>query len=587
MKLLAILAHLACLGSHEAALLPPVPVVDTQGMPDLVSTFLLSIKGSLVVSGRARALDAFLEQLNPEVPRSIVSPVTDDYSSIRLLLKLQETDSVILIADDDGFDVAEGLNTCELPAVSRLLLWTWADSPQDVVPLKNPTLNETCITDMEVALAVSTRNGTTFLFYVLGDATRPEYPIVAAEIDVWSPSTRSWERQARPFKRMCSNWQQGNKRSKFTPLEMLASIPNALVDQKMYRDALTHFANSLRPPANVKWVTDFNQAWDKVLNCTLSGFVFFYPLPIRPASVVRCGELLKSSIQVVVPDGLGPSPALLQAVTGEFSAELWCATAGAVLAVAVATALADRAILSRPPLAALTDAPLQALAPLLTQAPPGKTAHRPLSAVWLLMTVVLAAAYQGLLLKELTTAATREINSLQQLEDSGLEVRASDDTYLYVPTLLSTKLQSRVSFFSRAELASAVRSVANLRQSAVIFQNDFRSMIALPWFKHVHMFEIGTSLASGICFTNGSPLQNSLRRTTDRFSEHGLHDQLRRIQSRHVTNGHPSDDDQSAKPLSLSQLKPAFVLLAYCYVVSTLVFVLEIMRHIWFDKRNM
>ncbi|KAE8741723.1 Ionotropic receptor 127 [Frankliniella occidentalis] len=589
MKLLVILAHLACLGSHHEAALPPLkPVVDTRGMPDLVSSLLLPIHGSLFVYGRSRALDAFLEQLNPEVPRTMAPLVTDLYGGIRRVLHLQQTDSIILVVDERGLDRAYSLIDHDIPEASRVLLWTWADSVQDVLPLN---ITSAWLTGIDAALAVSTPNGTTVLFNVSVDSNRLLQLVIVTEIDTWSPLTRRWQRRGPPFKRMCQKWKHSHKAGKRAPLGVNALIPDHhVVYKQAFHEFVTGLVNSIRPKSNLRW-SNVTELKSRCKDCTLSAALLFQSHIMRPPGPVHYADFRMANVLVMVPAGLDPHATLLQAVTDEFSAELWCATAGAVLAVAVATALAAMAILRRPPPVALADAPLQALAPLLAQAPSGRTAHRPLSAVWLLMSVVLAAAYQGLLLRELT-APPGEINNLEHLEQSGLTVRVSNKLCTLVPALLSNKLQSRMSYFDPSEISSALRSVADSRNSAVVLLADASTSLALapyekPAPKRLHRFKIGGTLpAAHMMYSAGSPLRESLGLAAERVRSHGLTMHLVRTMALHqARDTRPGEDEQITKPLSLLQLQPAFLLLAYCQCLATLVFVLELLCQKWCNKR--
>ncbi|KAE8743813.1 Ionotropic receptor 126, partial [Frankliniella occidentalis] len=554
------------------------------GPPRLVSTFLLAINGSLFVQGRAPALGAFLEQLHREVPRSIGPPVTDDYGGIRRVLQLQETNNVILVVDR----LCQAYSR-DLPAFSRVLLWTWADSVQDVLPLN---IASVWFAGTETALAVSTPNGITTLFYISRDYDRPSRPLTVTETDTWSPSSRRWQRRASPFQRTCFTWDRNHKVGTHAPLSVVAQLPDPYVtNKKAYHEFVEGLVYPVRRLANLRWMDNHTVFWRSILDCTLSGAVGFLSGIILPPGAVQYTDFRVMTTQVVVPAGLGPHPSLLQAVTDEFSANLWCATAGALLAVAVAAALAAMATLSRPPLVALAAAPLQALAPLLAQAPPGRVAHRPLSAVWLLMSVVLAAAYQRLLLRELT-ALPGQISSLEQLEQSGLTVRVSDEMHVHVPFLLSDKLQSRVSYFTPPEMTSAVRSVADWRNSAVVLLLDMNSMLALsPYAKAVpqrlHMFKVGATLTSAhMMFSVGSPLREPLGLSAEQVRAHGLDLHLMRsLFSRRMKDGSPDEDEQITKPLNLVQLRPVFLLLAYFNCLATLVFILEVLSQKWFNKR--
>ncbi|KAE8746765.1 Ionotropic receptor 139 [Frankliniella occidentalis] len=582
-----ILAVLLCPAGYDAVLPEPRTLLDTQGVADLVSSFLSGSTTGVCVSGRSRALGVFLTQLPPETARLHINSWSFQRDHL-----LHMDDMLFLITADNAAQLADNIAGTRLPSLSRVLLWTWADSAPSAGDMRALGVKDSVwLFQKQTVLAVSTPDGATLLFSLSGEPG-PGGGYVAAEIDRWSPGARRWQRQASPFTKLCSTWRSGEP----APRQILALRPDQRVAHpEPYIDYITALATAMG--VGVEWRDDDASVLaamrNRSLNCTLAAIFAFRSLPQTPRSSVSFAFLAFTPVRVVVPAGLNPHAALLQAVTDEFSAELWCATAAAVLGVAVATALAAMAVLGRPLVAALATAPLQTLAPLLGQAPPGRTAHRPLSAVWLLMSVVIVAAYQGLLLRELTTPPG-EIDTLEQLEESGLDIRMSRDLYAYGPQILSHTLQSRLTYVSPDDLDSIVRMAADGRNTAVILQRDMNSHFLLSSYtkskpQKIHLFQVRVPyLSTRVGFTTGSPLQESIKRVEGWCYQHGLQRRmaieladLNRVDVR----AEDEKDDVSMRALSLSELRPAFLLLAYCYCLSTAVLVCEIIYHKWFDRR--
>ncbi|KAE8745605.1 Ionotropic receptor 218, partial [Frankliniella occidentalis] len=332
---------------------------------------------------------------------------------------------------------------------------------------------------------------------------------------------------------MCQKWEK-HKSEKFDRrVFALAPPPQLSVIERPFKKVIETLVATLRPAVKLVWITHNVTIYDQVFageaNCSLAALISFFPLTIHVEPHLQYqGDVLSQAV-VVVPAGLGPHPGLLKAVTAEFSVALWVATALAVVGMTVALAVAS-ACRGRPRLAALAAAPLQALAPLLAQAPPGRTAHRPLSAVWLLMSVVLAAAYQGLLLRELTSPPG-EINSLEQLEQSGLEVVILEDLYWASKDYLPRAITSQANPISPFDLQKAIKNVSEGKKSALICYWDAISaydlMPLLTGRKRVHTLRLPFyNVKASAMFTKGSPLYEPLIATTSRFFAGGLHNHL-------------------------------------------------------------
>ncbi|KAE8744079.1 Ionotropic receptor 132 [Frankliniella occidentalis] len=604
MQLLAVLALLVCPGAYDAVLPGPSPSPDSQGMADLVASVLSRGKakqGGVFVLGRAKGLNAFLGQLPAETPRSLVSS-TNVRSGTRC--ELQGAENFVLIAEDSWAELADtvaDVEEIEFPT-PRVLLWTWAaraglkQGAQGV--LAHGVVGDLWLLKRHTALAVSTLGaGGTTLFSL---ATNTKRQVVVTEIDRWSSRDRRWQRRASPFTLCSTTWSSGGgAAAQPAPSQIIAVRPDHYVLPGPYVDFVATMAKSLGAalgkPVHVEWIEKGEDAVDGLETlrcCALSAAVSFRAATVHISPEVSYAFFVMIPVQVVVPAGLNQTP-LLQAVTDEFSAELWCATVVAVLGVAMATTLATRAILGLPLPSALNTALLQTLAPLLSQPPPGRTAHRPLAAVWLLMSVVIAAAYQGLLLKELTTPPG-EINTLEQLEQSGLDCRMSRDLYQVDKFYLTEALRSRLTYVRLADLDAVVRDVADGRNSALIIRKDTISEILLsPYLKssppRLHSFETGNEyLGAYFKYTSGSPLQRPVVKFSLLAREHGIDLHMTQIieNKKSVDSRGGPDDEHLTRPLSLAQVLPAFLLLADGFVVAALVLAVEIVYHRWFAGRG-
>ncbi|KAE8741701.1 Ionotropic receptor 129 [Frankliniella occidentalis] len=589
MARLVFLALALCPGAYDAVLLPdPRPSPDSPGVAvaELVSHFLRGTTGGVLVYGRGRGLDAFLVQLPPEVPRSLSFKQSGAFNSRLLHRGVGNTHNIVLIAGDDRARLLNAINRTA-PAYYRVLVWIRAARLEHVLGLVNPLW----VASNQVALAVSLTNGTTLLLnstlrFVKESST---FSVDLTPIDQWVPTVRRWQRRASPFPKLCSAWrshhQAGGDRANF---KLLAFLPDPNLEQPGdYVDLVNTLTRSLGQTVDVEWMHEESDgARDELrrrtFGCTLDALVTYRSSPTRSNwPEIRNVDPTLIKMQVVVPAGLQRVPHL-QALTVEFSAELWCATVVAVVMVTMATVLAARLVLGLPLATAWTAAPLQALAPLLAQAPPGRTAHRPLSAVWLLMSVVLTAAYQGLLLRELT-APPGEINSLEQLEQSGLDIRMSAEWYEYGQYFLSAKLRPRLTHFPPLDLHTRVQEMLQNRNTALVIQNDMSSKLILsPYLtstpKRLHVFGVGHQLlVTQVWCTTSSPFIKPLRKAGLRAREHGLLAHMVTSTSvRQGANVRPGHEERLTRPLSLRQLQPAFWLLAYGSGMSTLALAGEI-----------
>ncbi|KAJ1523150.1 hypothetical protein ONE63_001043 [Megalurothrips usitatus] len=245
------------------------------------------------------------------------------------------------------------------------------------------------------------------------------------------------------------------------------------------------------------------------------------PYPLVPLG--RSGQPLialfpwgSSYFLVVVPAGMGRGRSPLHRLTDAFSTSMWLATAAATAATAFLFWVGRRRVGS---------AVLHVLAPLLAQSPPGEAARpRSIMGIWLLATVVLAAAYQGQVLSVLTVPdPAAQINSLEELNASGLPVYTRYDTMLPANTL-GEALGGKLHCSFDLDLASTVRSIAGHRNAAAII--DHQRMPALPpdTAAKLHQFRVPHArlMRSLMQTSKGSPLEMPIRKMLGRLRAGGV-----------------------------------------------------------------
>ncbi|KAE8746803.1 Ionotropic receptor 212 [Frankliniella occidentalis] len=593
MEVLAILAVLVlCSGGCDAVLefRRPDPNVDTQGIPELLSSYLAADgnHGDILVVGSGRAVRALVEQLPPGTPRMAFSStlvVTPDAREV--YNNVDAAVAVVVMVGDAPEELMLRKYKFANPRYKRMLLWTRAAGPRDVLARLDAAL-PMWLCRHEVALAAPAANSTTVLFAVTSGACRAKRRVYnVTEVDRWSGGARRWQRQVLPFGRPCSRhpWGQGERAR--APLKVIGVLPASnMSDRHPFRKFVTSVLGAVGRPVRVDWLSAVGDNLTRLRQdgkgaCAFAPVFSFYSNPVDDVGREWVSSDYLMPVQVLMPTRMGRHPGLLQVMTSEFSVELWCATVLTLLAVAAAMAAAAVAILDRPPLAAVMLAPLQTLAPLLAQPPPGRIAHRPLSAVWLLMSVVLLAAYQGLLLRELTTPPG-EINSLEQLEQSGLEVIVDDNLCMHAGYFLPEGLYRRVRFALPEDLPSAVRAVAEGRKSAVVLPRDVHAKaLVMPYTnsKQLHAFEIKFQvLSSNIVIAKGWPLARQLSRVMHHTISTGVYQHTTKAMMGVYGRWHTvaAVSGPVTRPLTLQEMKPAFIALGFGNCLALFVFVLEL-----------
>ncbi|KAK3925059.1 Beta-1,2-xylosyltransferease XAX1 [Frankliniella fusca] len=578
------MALLGLLGAGAAATLalPPPPREDTgdQCLTDLVSSILPADKKAYVqLYGDTRLAHSLVADLaRAEQTTFLVSPEGAAGVDRLGLMPLTVVTSAN-VRDLGRFIIGEFRNI----SIGVIVMRTWASSPGDVLDVMSPAHSSTsCFST--IYMVVTSSAGTTHLLTPSPNICSASWS--AEELDRCGASAPwPWPRlRVRPLPVLCSHWNETHTAdSRGSPT---ISAPLSRMVEWSALDDRSGFGKELARRLQIHLTSEpdqYEQMHVLANSCNLSAYLSMESIPVTPYPHLTFGDVTIKGTMVVVPSGIARVPQPLRAVTAEFSGHLWAATAAGLLAVVLAMAGAW-VCRGRAPLPALAAAALEATAPLLAQPPPARPAHRPLTAVWLLMTVVIAAAYQGLLLRELTAPA-REINSLEDLERSGLDVRVSTVLQQREDSLLTPALRGRARYFSKRQLPSLLHHVTDGRNAAVVLTRNVMNMAFLAQHarrrpKGMHMFDlpVRSMQASGL-FTKGSPLQEGFISIDLRAKGAGIKQRFWKmlVDAIHGSNRDPSSG--VIRALSLRQLLPAFILLGAGHCLAALVLAVEVLVH--------
>ncbi|KAE8748218.1 Ionotropic receptor 222 [Frankliniella occidentalis] len=576
--LLGLVGFLCCSAGERAAaalLVTHTSPPEVRCMAALLAALLPPYNATLLVTGDVGPIAPYLHELAPGTPRVVNrTPPADP----RIRNQMSRGRILVLVVQPTAAELLEYMLKDAIRGPVLTLMWTWAPTPQDVLGFASEEPLWLC--HVPLILAVALPDGTTSLHAGVPEGCLATWPSLnMPQVDTCSAG--SW-RRGPPIPRMCTRWTPPSS----PPPHIVYAEKSSPGLNKNFDDFHRDTISTIRPRVRIQWVRG-KSLRDVTLNmfyCNLSGLTIIEPMPLSTAAHHISSEwVVWTPVLVAVPAGRGPRATLLQAVTAEFSAELWIALAAAFLAMTLALAAAS-ACLGRPRLAALAVALLQTLAPLLGQSPHGRPAHRPLSAVWLLMSVVLAAAYQGLLLREITAPPT-DINSLEQLAQSGLEVHVSENLPIGSSAAdFAVLRKDRIHYIPRHRVRDVLRRVLDAQDAALICDLTFSMasrIVDLPLKERqrLHLFTLSAAhLRSYAAASTGSPLQRRLRT---------LYSRVQASFSPGTAEGAgltASSLRHSApcrtRPLSLAHLLPAFVLLAvgHC-VLSALAFALEVLCH--------
>ncbi|KAK3915625.1 Glutamate receptor ionotropic, delta-2 [Frankliniella fusca] len=555
----------------------------------LLSAFLPPYKAGVVVIGHAPWTGDLLRALPEGTPRVVLDHHVAYNEADRLVITVQQTHHVLLVLVDTLGDLVK-IRT--LPLVRRALIWMRvAGSPLEVVQDETFKLHlsrtRRCVD--ETVLALSDADGTVHLFAVDEPMKCHAWPFY--NVDRWSAGERRWLRGGPLFMRFCDKWSPPPGPAT-APLNLLTVMNKETIKhQTRLANIIAKYALTSRKIINTKFrfteqTRDEADLLFRVLaarasNCSFDGLLSGYTLaPSCPLEISARFSQRLSSIVVVVPAGLGPAISPLAAVALEFSPAVWLCTALAALVTAATLAWALRRDRG--------DALLLVLTPLLAQAPPpppaASPALRPLLGAWLLVCVVLVAAYQGLLLGMLTAARPRgEIDSLQALDESGLPVHSAFDVFHTIADSLPESLRNRIKIVEPPLLRAVYQQVARAREKAVIIFSDAVTEKRLEtWAFHdktVHTFQIETGQPRVIAMWHkGSELGAIITKFIGRDIQAGLDayqqrlDDFMELLGRRESRG-SKESRAGVRPLTLALIRPAFLFLAAGLALATFVFV--------------
>ncbi|KAE8751734.1 Ionotropic receptor 104, partial [Frankliniella occidentalis] len=182
-----------------------------------------------------------------------------------------------------------------------------------------------------------------------------------------------------------------------------------------------------------------------------------------------------------------------------------------------------------------------------------------------------------------------EINSLEQLDQSGLDVYAEEGLYPLDQFQLNLRhsLTSRIQYYNPAtHHITLLGRVADGQKSALICRPNMitgLTLVHLP--KSVHAFALpnSSSLMATVIYTKGSPIGKAVHSVLSYIFASASMQHFYNVADFPAASHTASADaaNELTHPLSLGQLQPAFCLLVAGYVLSAVVFVLEVLCHKW------
>ncbi|KAK3923658.1 Ionotropic receptor 93a [Frankliniella fusca] len=557
----------------------------------LLSPFLDTQNVTVALYGNASWTGDFLSGLPPRTVRVVLRSTKPHREQVRY----SHTENVLMLLVAERVADPWALFRQHGEHEGRLLYW-FAVQDESVLFTTAVNVPEHIICGYDGGVAVTTPGGRTGLYRIndhkclTNDDAAPAFKLA----DRWSPTEQRWQRGGGvfyDFMKFCSVWRPP------VPPEPLNLIEVPLTGEKSLAAEILGM-KKIKSRKRV-WNTTITtiyltsalsirkapyQLKQKLHTCRLDAF--FTGVGVLEGRSLRDANFITEKnmypIVAVVPAGLGAVVSPLSSVTLEFSPAVWYGTALAALGTAAAVACTLR----RDRGAALQ----LALAPLLAQAPPPPPAAgpalRPLLGAWLLVCVVLAAAYQGLLLGMLSSARPRgEIDSLEALADSGLRV----DFSAQIPKL-GTIYGKKVFKFDIGHYVldtdRTIYDIAMHRNCALITIEDryikrIASRFNIP-HKRLHHFSLGYKTHRMVAlWSPGSLLGTSLAWTYQRLDEAGVLDRWDNLVDDRDRHTFKPGVLQHAVALTLKHMQPAFLVLVVGYALAALVFVAELLAARW------
>lgn len=583
-----------------------LPVVDSAAPPEarsaaaLLTPFMAPQKATLIVMGTTRWTGAFLRELPADIPRVLVSRglnwsstalERDPFSDTRvgrLEQALMATPSALLVATDD---VQELLLAMEVYTPLRryldvrVLFWSTVSTSTSVHEvLRRISLLKMWLSGRQHALALTAPNGSTTLYHLTCTSEHACTSLHATilETDKWSPVEQRWRLGAAVFHEFCRGYRIGKHQDLTMFVQTRESSGNTSSLEELTKSVVNLASRGRRrwigsdTPVKYKKTTGHQGLVAALDECTLAALITdgVFLDQDRLVEISFLPDLELAEFAVIVPAGYGASVSVLDAVTVEFSPALWLATGLVTLSTVVVFACARRQDVG--------GAVLQALAPMLGQAPPPPAPPRPMLTAWLLACVVLTAAYQGLLLRKLSSAVPqRELESLQDLEDSGLPLKAVGN--LARTNVLTDNLNARAQHVFFSETKTIIDTIAAARNCAVVvFYNRHTRSFMRPHMmpKRLHVIRLSYFHFNIIAVTTkGSPLERPLARAQVRAEAAGLLARWRRAEyeREYQDDVKRLSSLRGPRPLALWHLLPAFVVLGVGQVAGVAVCTLEVL----------
>ncbi|KAE8744551.1 Ionotropic receptor 169 [Frankliniella occidentalis] len=576
-----------------------LPVVDSAVTPvearsaaALLTPFMQPQKATLVVLGRARWTGAFLRELSADVPRvlrpSVIALKRNLIHDMRLENHLIDMRSVHLVHTGGLQDLLATMRVYDNRRPRRVIFWATLATPRDEV-LQNVSRSGLWAGGHQ-SLALTAPDGTTTLYNLTcsSDHTCMSRTMVISRTDEWSTVEQRWRRGGAVFMPFCGSWHmRGNSNSLnmrlltvkgYTASRTAVELAKSVIRLVGGRD----FQQRVGSNVTVRYEEIFEyRILDSVLKtCNLDAVIGDIPFDLWDDTVEKrkVPDMRMNHFAAIVPAGCGASTGILDAVTVEFSAMLWCATALATLSTVVVLMCTGPQDVS--------GAVLQALAPMLGQPPPPPAPPRPMLAAWLLACVVLTAAYQGLLLGKLSSAVPRrDLESLQELKDSGLPLKV-------IATLEHSNvlddLDAQAEYVAFTEVKGVIDTIATARNCALItLMNRHIDSHMLPFMMppkklHVILLPFSGVKIVGVA-TQGSPLLRPLSRVLALAEAAGLleHWRSKQYEWEHRDHARKLASLQGPRPLTLFQLGPAFTVLGVGQAAGVAAFVLEALCTWW------
>ncbi|KAE8750310.1 Ionotropic receptor 148 [Frankliniella occidentalis] len=586
-----------CAGAPGA--LPALSIVDVPVSPEargaaaLLSAFLPPHKAGVLLVGRVHWANAFLRRLPRYTPRVLLTDPFPAYyteaTSLNAHLHLRHN---ILMVVADRPEVLAASVANEMPRIPRALLWTTVARTAEEVVLNRTFLEyitrRRMCSDYTV-LALSAPDGTTTL-YELETRGCTSSGNSVQEIDRWSPADQMWLWGSAPFHQFCDQWKPPPSPSDPYILITIANSKDVIEQSNLIEQhnrlprKIIHLSRSY---LRVNGPDYKRHVANRSMHCRLDAILYYHPLPPPNAGEIStyfCVE--EGHVVAFVPSGLGAAANPFAAVLEEFSPPVWLSTGLAVLCTAATLACAVHRGRTRQ----LALGMGMALAPLLAQPavpgslPPARHALRPLLGLWLLVCLVVVAAYQGLLLRKLFTAnPSGEINSLTDLQQSGLPVYASNEALELVEDLLPEEVRNRVTrwHFVNTRKLIGDKVVRARNASLIIYMDRDLKRRLMHWFapnKVLHYFAIRSfSLQTCSSWTRGSPLGAAVAKIIRRSEQAGLRLRYHELQDLRAELAREKRTRAAGlvQTLSLRQMYPAFLFLVGGLVLGAAIFVSE------------